>query len=65
MLDSVVDFKALIEPVLADVHNHTKPLCFRFKKHESGHAEFHYRHNTADGVWLPEEGAGLRLLTVR
>lgn len=63
MLDSVADFKCLVEPALADIHNHTKPLSFRFLKHKSGHAVFQYRHKTSDKKWLPE-GDGIRLLTV-
>ena len=62
LLNSVADFKSLIEPVVADVHGHTKPLCFRFLRSRSGHAEFHYRYKS-DDKWLPEE-KGIQLLTV-
>ena len=61
LLDCVADFKSAIEP---DVHNHTAPLSIRIMKDNSGHAEFRYRHKTADKKWLPKEGDGLHLLTV-
>lgn len=59
---SVADYKSIIEPVVADINRHTKPLCFRFLKNASGHAEMHYRHRTGD-KWIPDK-QGLRLLTV-
>ena len=64
LIESVADYKSLIEPVVADIHRHTKPLCFRFLKHVSGYAKMHYKHRSND-KWLPEEDdEPLRLLTV-
>lgn len=64
LIESVADYKSLIEPIVADVHRHTKPLCFRFLKHESGYAVMHYRHRSTD-KWLPDKKDELlRLLTV-
>ena len=62
VLYSVGDYKSVIEPVVADIHRHTKPLCFRFMKNASGKAEMCYRHKTGD-KWLPGQ-KGLELLTV-
>lgn len=62
LLHSVADYKSVIDPVVADIHRHTKPLCFRFLKDASGHAELHYRFKTGD-KWLPEKD-GLHMLTV-
>ena len=67
LLYSVADFKSVIEPVVADIHRHTKPLCFRLMKDESGHVQLHYRHKSGD-KWHPneddEEEKDLVLLTV-
>lgn len=64
LLHSVADYKSIIEPVVADVHGHTKPLCFRFLKDNSGHAQLNYRFKTSDKKWLPDNDSTLHLLTV-
>jgi len=59
----VGDYKSIVEPVMRDIHHHSKPLCFRFLLDKStGKAVFHYRHTTPE-TWLPS-GAGLELLEV-
>lgn len=54
LLYSVADFKAMIEPVVADIHRHTKPLCFRLMKDSSGRVQLHYRHKSGE-KWHPNE----------
>jgi hypothetical protein len=70
LLHSVADFKSMIEPVVADIHRHTKPLCFRLMKDEFGRVQLHYRHKSSDKKWHPndedddDEQKELFLLTV-
>ena len=66
VLESVADYKSIIEPVVADLHRHTKPLCFRLMKDTSGCVQLHYRHKSGDKEWLPkDEDKPLVMLTVR
>lgn len=70
LLHSVADFKSVIEPVVADIHRHTKPLCFRFMKDESGKVQLHYKYKSSE-KWHPndddddDDEEDLVLLTVR
>ena len=55
ILHSVADYKSVIEPVVADLHRHTKPLCFRIMKDTSGHTQLQYRHKSSDKKWHPND----------
>lgn len=61
-LQYVYDIRAWITPVLNEIHNHTVPHVFRFRRNLQGKAEMHYKHWSHE-PWQPS-GAGLVLLKV-
>lgn len=63
VLNCIADFKSILEPVLEDIHQHTKPLCFKILRSETGLAELYYRFTTGD-KWLPEDDKKICLLKV-
>ena len=60
-LEYVFDVKAWISPCLEEIHHHTLPHVFLFKRDKSGHAVM-FSKQWAKDSWEPK--AGQRLLKV-
>ena len=62
VLQYVYDVKKWLAPHIDEIHHHTIPHVFLFKKGQSGHCEMFYKHWAKD-EWLPS-GKGNILLKV-
>ena len=61
-LEYVVDFKSWLSPQIEEIHGHTNPHVFLFKKDgTSGKCKMYYK-NWSHEQWQPHEG--LQLLKV-
>lgn len=56
------DVRAWISPFLEEIHSHTHPHIFRFRRNTEGRAEMHYKNWTHE-EWAPAQ-KGLLLLKV-
>lgn len=54
-LQYMFDVKHWIEPHLEEIHKHTTPHIFLFKKSLQGRAEMFYKHWSKD-EWSPSKG---------
>ena len=62
-LEYVFDVKNWIAPCIDEIHYHTKPHVFLFKRNFDGDAEMFYKqwsHNS----WKPSESKGCQILKV-
>ena len=61
-LTDVFDIRKWLNPFLEEIHRHTVPHVFLFKKNADGKAEMYFK-NWAKDPWQPSE-KGLMLLKV-
>ena len=61
-LQYVYDIRKWLTPAINDIHNHTTPHIFRFRRNVDGRGEMHYKHWSSDD-WRPKD-SGLLILKV-
>ena len=58
MLDYVFDFKGWIGPCIDEIHGHTNPHIFLFRKNASRQSSMFYK-NWSHDQWQPQDGVHL------